>query len=159
MENSYTELPAEGKSVEGTFQVKGLRGKVQINHKACTACRTCEHVCAGNAIRFEEARDGRGLHFVVWHNSCAFCGLCQYYCPTKAIRLTEDCHTVHLQKDKYDYVEQSFIKYIPCSSCGKPMIPVALELLALAYGDTDGVEHLAELCEKCRPRRSVRKKG
>jgi formate hydrogenlyase subunit 6/NADH:ubiquinone oxidoreductase subunit I len=142
-----------------TFASKRLRGKIQFNQQACVACRTCEHVCAGNAIRIEEAQDGSGLHFVVWHNTCAFCGLCQHYCPTKAIRMTEDCHTVHLQKDKYDYVEHGLIQYVPCSCCGERMIPVVPELLTLAYGDADNAAYLAELCEKCRPGNLLRKKG
>lgn len=142
----------------GTPVPEGFRGKIKYNPQACVGCRTCEHVCAGEAIRLEEARDGSGVHFILWHNSCAFCGLCQHYCPTKALRMTEDYHTAHLQKDKYNYVEQGFIKYVPCAECGRPMIPVALELLALAYEDTGGIEHLAQLCEKCRPGSLLRRR-
>lgn len=141
----------ENLNVHGTPAPEGFRGKIQYNQQACVGCRTCEHVCAGDAIRIEEDPDGSGLHFLLWHNSCAFCGLCQHYCPTKAIRMTEDYHTAHLQKDKYDYVERGFIKYVPCAGCGRPMIPVAMELLALAYADTGELEYLAQLCEKCRP--------
>ncbi|WP_425059077.1 NAD(P)H-quinone oxidoreductase subunit I [Sporomusa carbonis] len=140
-----------------TFEPKGLRGKIRFNSQACVACRTCEHVCAGNAIRIKEAEDKSGLHFVVWHNTCAFCGLCEHYCPTKAIRMTADYHTAHSQAEKYNYVEQGFIKYVPCSCCGKPMIPVAAELLALAYKETANVEFLAQLCERCRPGNRLRK--
>lgn len=144
---------------EKTFEPKGLRGKIKYDSKACVACRICEYVCAGNAIRIKEAADGSGIEFVVWHNTCAFCGLCEYYCPTKAIRLTEDYHTAHLQEDKYNYVEQGFISYVPCSCCGTLMVPVAKELLAAAYQDRESTEYLLQLCERCRQGSTLRKKG
>lgn len=136
---------------------RGLRGKIHFDQRLCAGCRTCEHVCASSAIRIVEARDGSGLNFILWHNTCVFCGLCEHYCPTKAIHLTEDYHTTHLQEDKYNFLERGFIHYVPCACCGKLMVPVSRELLALAYGDAEEVEHLARLCEKCRPGRTLRK--
>jgi len=134
-----------------TFIPDGLRGKIKYNPQACVACRMCEHVCAGGAIRITEAEDQSGLNFTLWHNTCAFCGLCQYYCPTQAIRLTTDFHTVHRQAEKYDYVETGFVKYVACRRCGQPMVPVVKELLTKVYGDPDGqVKALANLCESCR---------
>lgn len=139
-----------------TFVPEGLRGKIRHNAQACVACRTCEHVCAGGAIRIEEAEDGSGLHFVVWHNSCAFCGLCRHYCPTGAIRLSNDYHTAHLQQDKYSYTESSFIKFVPCSCCGEPMIPVTRELLESVYGKSADAKNLLTMCEKCRREKYLR---
>ncbi len=48
------------------------RGKVEIDDAACVACKMCEHVCAGGAIRFTE--DAEGMNFLIWHNSCVSCG-------------------------------------------------------------------------------------
>lgn len=127
-----------------------LRGKIKHNPKTCMACRMCEHVCAGGAIRIYEAEDGSGIHFVVWHNSCAFCGLCEYYCPTKAIHLSNDYHTAHLEQDKYSFVERSFIKYAPCSICGKPMVPLAPEIVEKVYGKEGDTKGLTKMCEECR---------
>lgn len=143
---------------EETFVPEGLRGKIKHNPEACMACHLCEHVCAGGAIRIKEAEDGSGLDFVVWHNSCAFCGLCEHYCPTGAIHMTNDYHTAHLQQDKYNYAERSFIRYEPCSCCGRPMIPLASELVDLVYGKCDDAKGLSKMCEKCR-KKAIWKSG
>lgn len=138
---------------------KGLRRKVQYNQRACAACRTCEYICPVGVIRIEEVKDGSGLDFAVCHNTCVLCGLCEQYCPTKAISLTDDAYTVHCQTDKYNYVEQGFIKYVPCALCGEPMIPVAPELLALAYKYTESVVYQkAGLCAKCRTANTLKEK-
>lgn len=135
-----------------------LRGKIRHNPEACMACRMCEHVCAGGAIRIRESEDKQGLDFTVWHNSCAFCGLCEYYCPTGAIHLTNDYHTAHLQKDKYDFAERTFVKYEPCICCGQPMVPLAPEVEEMVYGKQDDAKNLARMCEKCR-RKAIWKDG
>jgi Formate hydrogenlyase subunit 6/NADH:ubiquinone oxidoreductase 23 kD subunit (chain I) len=137
---------------------KGMRGKIKHNPEACMACHMCEHVCAGGAIRIQESEDKKGLDFVVWHNSCAFCGLCEHYCPTGAIHLTDDYHTAHLQQDKYEYVERSFVKYKPCISCGEPMVPLVPMLAEMVYGKQDECKGLVKMCEKCR-RKAIWKDG
>lgn len=127
-----------------------LRGKIKHNPDICMACHMCEHVCAGGAIRISEAENGKGLDFIVWHDTCAFCGLCEHYCPTGAIHLTNDYHTAHLQKDKYRYTESSFIKYVPCECCGKPMIPLVPEMVERIYGKSGDSKGLSRMCESCR---------
>lgn len=135
-----------------------LRGKIKHNPETCMVCHMCEHVCAGGAIRIQESKDKEGVDFVVWHNSCAFCGLCEYYCPTGAIHLTNDYHTAHLQQDKYNYVERSFVKYELCTCCGKPMIPLVPKFEEMIYGKHDDVKGLSKMCEKCR-RKAIWKDG
>lgn len=127
-----------------------LRGKIKHDPKACMACHMCEYVCAGGAIKIKEAKDGSGIDFVVWHNTCAFCGLCEHYCPTGAIHLTNDYHTAHYQSEKYDYCEHSLIKYEPCSTCGKPMIPLVPQLARKIYGEEYDINALTKMCESCR---------
>lgn len=127
-----------------------LRGKIKHNPDICMACHMCEHVCAGGAIKIQESEDRKGLDFIVWHNTCAFCGLCEHYCPTGAIHLTNDYHTAHLQKDKFNFVERSFIKYQSCSCCGKPFIPLVPKLKEMVYGSKEDIKGLAKMCEKCR---------
>jgi formate hydrogenlyase subunit 6/NADH:ubiquinone oxidoreductase subunit I len=135
-----------------TFVPVKLRGKIKHDPNLCIACHICEHVCAGGAIRIEETEDGRGIDFVVWHNTCAFCGLCEHYCPTGAIHLTNDYHTAHLQQEKYSFVERSFIKYQPCSCCGKPMVPIVPKIAEKANGKESGINEPVRMCEDCRRR-------
>jgi formate hydrogenlyase subunit 6/NADH:ubiquinone oxidoreductase subunit I len=125
------------------------RGRAQFDAAACTGCRTCEYVCAGGAIHFEEKADG--LQFTLWHNSCAFCGMCQQYCMAKAIHLTNDWHLAHEQEKKYDMVEQGFVAYKPCLNCGKTMLPTSAALMRLAFrGESKEIERLRQLCPECR---------
>jgi|GEM_PF-74660 len=133
----------------------GLRGKMHFNAAACVGCRMCEHVCAGGAIRFEEQAGG-GLRFTLWHNSCAFCGLCSHYCPTKALAATGEWQLAHLQQDKYRQVEQGSVPLVPCSGCGTPMLPVAPELLRVAYRSVSReTAQLQTLCTECRQQRNA----
>lgn len=133
-----------------TFVPEKLRGMIKHNPDICMACHICEHVCAGGAIRIEEAPDSSGINFVVWHNTCAFCGLCEHYCPTGAIHLTNDYHTAHLQKDKFDFAEKSFIKYEKCTCCGKNMVPLVPEIAEKAYGKGGDAQEMVKMCEECR---------
>ncbi len=138
-----------------TFTPKGLRARVSFNADACVGCRMCEHVCAGGAIRFEENESE--LRFTLWHNTCAFCGLCQHYCQTKAIVLTEDWHLSHRQTEKYRMLEQGTITRIPCLGCGTLMMPVAGQLIRIAYRDTNqDIEGLRQLCPDCRQKLGAR---
>ena len=132
----------------------GLRGKMHFNAAACVGCRMCEHVCAGGAIRFEE--QAGGLRFTLWHNSCAFCGLCSHYCPTKALAATGEWQMAHLQQDKYRQVEQGTVPLVPCTGCGTPMLPVAPELLRVAYRSVSReTSELQTLCTECRQQRNA----
>lgn len=135
-----------------------LRGKIKHNPDACMACHMCEHVCAGGAIKIQESENHEGVDFVVWHNTCAFCGLCEHYCPTGAIHLTNDYHTAHLQQDKYNYAERSFVKYEHCVCCGEKMIPLVPKLEEKIYGKDNDIKNLSRMCEKCR-RKAIWKDG
>ncbi len=137
-----------------THTPKGLRGRVRFDASSCVGCRMCEHVCAGGAIRFEEL--GSELRFTLWHNTCTFCGLCQHYCRTKAIVLSEDWHLAHRQEEKYALVEQGAVPLVPCLGCGESMIPVAGELLRLAYRETNpDIDRLRRLCPACRQKLGI----
>lgn len=127
-----------------------LRGKIKHDPDACVACRMCEYVCAGGAIRLQESEDKKGINFVVWHNSCTFCGLCEHYCPMKAIHLTSDYHTAHLQKEKYSFVEKTVVKKQPCVCCGEPIIPLSPRFAELIYGREGDSKELSRMCPKCR---------
>lgn len=132
----------------------GLRGKMSYNATACVGCRMCEHVCAGGAICFDE--EASGLKFTLFHNSCAFCGMCSHYCPTKALRATGEWQMAHRQEDKYRQVEQGVIPRVPCTGCGTPMLPVAPELLTVAYRSVSReTGQLNTLCTECRQQRNL----
>ncbi len=138
-----------------TFTPEGLRGRVRFDASACVGCRMCEHVCAGGAIRFEQSESE--LRFTLWHNSCTFCGLCQHYCKTKAIVLTEDWHLSHRQEEKYAMVEQGTVPLAPCLGCGISMIPVADELMRVAYRETNqDIDRLRRLCPDCRRKLGIK---
>jgi len=132
----------------------GLRGKIRFNAAACVGCRMCQHVCAGGAIRFDE--NDAGLRFTLWHNSCAFCGLCSHYCPTKALTVTDEWQMSHRQKDKYCLVEQGDVPFVPCIGCGNLLLPMAPELLQVAYRKTNlEIDRLRTLCPECRQKQSI----
>lgn len=135
-----------------------LRAKIKHDPEACLACRMCEYVCAGGAIRLQESDDKKGINFVVWHNSCTFCGLCEFYCPTKAIHLTNDYHTAHPQERKYDFIEKTVVKKQPCICCGEPILPLAPRFMELVYGKSGDTKGLSRMCPKCR-RKSLWKDG
>lgn len=135
-----------------------LRGKIKHNPEACVACGLCAYVCAGGAIKLQESEDGAGIDYVVWHDTCTFCGLCEFYCPTKAIHLTNDYHTAHLQEDKFNYVERTYVKKLPCIRCGTPIIPIAPALAEKIYAGHWDVKELTKMCPECR-RRAVWEKG
>ncbi|MBC7963546.1 MAG: 4Fe-4S dicluster domain-containing protein [Steroidobacteraceae bacterium] len=148
------ELASPGNYDGDAVAPTGLRGKMRFNAAACVGCRMCEHVCAGGAIRFDET--DTGLHFTLWHNSCAFCGLCSHYCPTKALSVTDEWQMSHLQEDKYRLVEQGVVSFVPCTDCGSILLPVAPELLRVAYRETSReIERLKTLCPECRQKQSI----
>lgn len=127
-----------------------LRGKIKHDPKVCMTCHLCEYVCAGGAIRIQEADNKKGIDFVVWHNTCTFCGLCEFYCPAKAIHLTTDYHTAHLQEVKYGYYERTLVKKHACNRCGEPFIPLAPVLVKKIYGKNGDPKGLTKMCDKCR---------
>lgn len=127
-----------------------LRGKIQHNPEVCVACRMCEYVCAGGAIRLQESADRKSIDFVVWHDTCTFCGLCEFYCPTKAIHLTNDYHTAHLQEDKFNYCERTSVMKQKCTRCGEPIIPLSPAMIEKIYGKEGDKKGLSRMCQKCR---------
>jgi formate hydrogenlyase subunit 6/NADH:ubiquinone oxidoreductase subunit I len=134
---------------EATATPKRYRGRAMFDASSCSGCRTCEYVCAGGAIHFEEQSDG--LHFTLWHNTCVFCGMCEQNCMSKAIHLSNDWHLAHTQDKKYAMVEQGTVPYKPCLSCGKQMLPTPAPLMELAYrGDSLRIAELRQLCPDCR---------
>lgn len=137
-----------------TFTPEALRGRIAFDASRCSACRMCEHVCAGGAIRFEETP--QGVEFVLWHNTCTFCGLCEHYCVPKAIHLTRDWHLAHRQEDKYRMIEAGLMPFQPCVSCGTPYLPASAALLDRVYltaGAPDPA--MSTLCPDCRRTRAA----
>lgn len=137
-----------------TFTPEGLRGRIAFDASRCSACRMCEHVCAGGAIRFEETP--QGMQFVLWHNTCTFCGLCEHYCMPKAIRLTNDWHLAHRQEDKYRMIEEGLMAYQTCVQCSSRFTPASGALLEKVYDAPNAAStELRQLCPDCRQRRSA----
>lgn len=132
-----------------TFTPDKLRARVAFKEVTCVACRSCEQVCVGGAIRFDRLPDG--IHFTLWHNSCVFCGLCEFYCPTDAIHLTTDWHLSHANADKYDMVEQGLLPTIKCTECGTetPAIAPRPEQCKRPLTDAE-LDAYRHQCPKCR---------
>jgi len=147
------ERRGRGGAERGTV-IPQRRGGVSFNPAACVVCRMCAHVCAGGAIRFHES--GSGTQLTLWHNSCADCGLCSHYCPTGALTAGSGGAQVHGRGEMFQRVESGVVPLVPCSGCGSPMVPVAPQLLRVAYrGVNREIERLQTLCQDCRQIRSI----
>ncbi len=137
-----------------TFTPEALRGRIAFDASRCSACRMCEHVCAGGAIRFEETP--QGVAFILWHNTCTFCGLCEHYCVPKAIHLTNDWHLAHPQHQKYRMIEEGVMPFHSCVRCGTSFLAASdalLDKVYLAPGATEPA--LSQLCPDCRRDRAA----
>lgn len=137
-----------------TFTPDALRGRIAFDASRCSACRMCEHVCAGGAIRFEETP--QGVEFMLWHNTCTFCGLCEHYCIPKAIRLTNDWHLAHAQEDKFRLIEEGMMPFHTCVACGASFLAASAALMDKVYsspGTTSSA--LSQLCPDCRRDRAA----
>jgi formate hydrogenlyase subunit 6/NADH:ubiquinone oxidoreductase subunit I len=138
-----------------TFTPKKLRGRVVYDASKCTSCRTCEQVCIGGAIRFDNTPDGR--RFLLWHDTCTFCGLCVFYCPQGALAMTDDWHLSHTQDEKFKLVEHGLMPKAKCAACGAEYVVVAPTAKAFAgYAPSaDEVEALRQYCPRCRRKKAA----
>lgn len=127
----------------------GFRGRIRFDPAACAGCRLCTHVCAGDAIRFDDDPDG--LHFTLWHNSCAACALCAHYCPTGAITSSGEWRLAHRQEEKFTLAERGKVPCAPCAECGVPLLPVPPELMRRSFRAVgEEIERLRTVCPECR---------
>ena len=142
-----------------TFTPKRFRGKVVLNPDLCMGCGICRHTCAAGAINIHVRPDQSGYDFTVWHNSCCLCASCRHYCPTGAITLSNDWHNAHTQQEKFTWLEQKFVPYIPCEGCGTPMRPTPLSIAKKIYVNNSDVdlEKIIKLCPKCRQMEDARR--
>jgi len=138
-----------------TFTPPALRGRVVYDPSRCTACRACEQVCVGGAIRFDKTPEG--MRFLLWHDTCTFCGLCAFYCPQDAIAMSNDWHLAHLQDEKFDMVERSLIPMGHCAECGADYVAIAptAKLFSGYAPSADEVESLRQYCPRCRRKKAA----
>lgn len=138
-----------------TFTPKALRGRVLYDPSRCTACRACEQVCVGGAIRFDKTPEG--MRFLLWHDTCTFCGLCAFYCPQDAIEMSSDWHLAHLQDEKFEMVERALIPAGHCAECGAEYVATAPTAgLFSGYEPSPGeLESLRQYCPRCRRKKAA----
>lgn len=128
---------------------ESFRGKITLNEKLCTGCRTCETVCPANAIRVTE--NAEGFTHTVWHSTCCYCGNCGYYCPTGAISNTNDFGTIHAQEDKFKHTHVARIKFNRCERCDKKYIRASSSLIEKSFTDsTESTDEIRSVCPECR---------
>ncbi len=141
-----------------TFTPATLRGRVEYHPADCVACRACEQVCVGGAIRFDKTPEG--LRFLLWHDSCTFCGLCAFYCPTEGITLTDDWHLAHPQSRKFAMVEEGTIPTIRCAACGAQALATAPAAALFDHPPTPAeVEEMRSYCPRCRRKVAAERKA
>ena len=128
-----------------------FRGLIEQDPGLCTGCRTCEYVCSPKAISFGKQRE-IGITWNFFAGQCSFCGLCVQYCPTHAI--TNQGKLPPVTGDQSQLKVTHEIRYHPCASCGKPIIPIPEEALEQVYGAalTDLELEQQMLCQECRRR-------
>jgi len=132
-----------------TFIPDNLRGKLEVEASACTACGTCEEVCPSGAIHITQ-NDGIYVH-TTWYNTCCYCGNCEFFCPTGAIKLTNNFHTANTKEEKFKFVTTTFIAQKECIECGVKFTPPSAELITRAYPKVnEEIENLNKLCPECR---------
>ncbi len=126
-----------------------FRGKISVDDKLCTGCKTCETVCPANAIKIEATPTG--FSHTVWHNTCCFCGNCAYYCPTGAISNSYDFKTVRDYAEKYSHTNRIDIEYRECDECKEKYTPPSHPLLEKSLApDSHHIDKLEHLCPSCR---------
>lgn len=135
-----------------TFTPDRVRGKVKIDPELCVGCGICKRVCAAGAIDITPKEDKSGYTITVWRNSCCLCAACRHYCPVKAISVTNDWHTAQPESEKYTFLEQHEINYVPCAHCGTLMRPLSLKQSEKLYAENKEVDpaKIRLLCPKCR---------
>ena len=133
-----------------------FRGLIEQDPGLCTGCRTCNYVCSPKAISFTEER-GTGITWNFFAGQCSFCGLCVQYCPTHAI--TNQGKLPPVTGDQFQLRVAHQIRYHPCSSCGKPIIPIPEEALVQIYdGKISDLElEQRTLCQECRRKAASRR--
>ena len=133
-----------------------FRGLIEQDASLCTGCRTCAYVCSPKAISFTEQHQ-TGITWNFFAGQCSFCGLCVQYCPTHAI--TNRGKLPPITGDQSQLKVAHEIKYHPCSSCGKLIIPIPEEALAEIYGGalSDLEIEQQTLCQECRRKAASRR--
>ena len=133
-----------------------FRGLIEQDVSLCTGCRACANVCSPKAISFTEEHQ-TGITWNFFAGQCSYCGLCVQYCPTHAI--TNRGKLPPITGDQSQLKVAHEIKYHPCTSCGKPIIPIPAEALEQIYGGAVTDAEVAEsiMCQECRRKAASRR--
>ena len=133
-----------------------FRGLIEQDVGLCTGCTTCAIVCSPKAISFTKEHD-TGITWNFFAGQCSFCGLCVQYCPTHAI--TNHGKLPPVTGDQSQLKVAHEILYHPCTSCGKPIIPIPEEAMEQVYGGalTDLEAEQRTLCQECRRKAASRR--
>jgi hydrogenase-4 component H len=133
-----------------------FRGLIEQDPSLCTGCKTCAYVCSPKAISFAE-EDVTRITWNFFAGQCAFCGLCVQFCPTGAITNLGKLPPVTGEQSELKVAHE--VRFHPCTSCGKPIIPIPEEALEQVYGGalSDLQVEQRTHCEACRRKSASRR--
>ncbi len=133
-----------------------FRGLIEQDVGLCTGCRACAYVCSPKAISFAKEHE-TGITWNFFAGQCSYCGLCVQYCPTHAITNRGELPPVTGDQSQLKVTHE--ILYHPCTSCGKPIIPIPEEALKQVYGGalTDLEAEQRTQCQDCRRKAASRR--
>lgn len=135
-----------------TFTPERVRARCVVDPEICVGCGMCRYSCAAGAINITKKPDNSGFTITIWRDSCCLCAACRHYCPTGAMSLNNDWHFAHPEAEKYTFLEQHTIDFVPCIECGNLMRPLPLKMAERIYAHDPNVEpdHIRRLCPQCR---------
>jgi len=134
----------------------GFRGVIEHDPSLCTGCTACMQVCAPRAISFDTSQR-TSITWQFFAGQCSYCGLCVQYCPTHAI--TNRGKLPPVTGDQSELKVAHEVRFQPCSSCSKPIIPIPEEALEQVYGGplSDLEVEQRTLCQACRRKAASRR--
>jgi formate hydrogenlyase subunit 6/NADH:ubiquinone oxidoreductase subunit I len=128
-----------------------FRGAIIHNPERCIACGICDAVCVSGATELHTYEDHAEWSYDP--GRCTFCSRCVAQCPVGALRQEDD--RIAPYANQRSMVTKHIMAYPTCPVCGSPALPFGKSILRRAFsGTSDEIFERAQLCERCRQRRT-----